>query len=106
MTRRDRQPVHLTLRRDWILGFILIVGTFLVYQPVWHAGFMWDDDAMVTNNPLIRAPGGLWRIWLTTDANDYFPVTYSYLWLGWRLWGANAGNYHLLNIAFHALGAV
>ena len=30
--------------RDWLWGLILILFVILAYTPVWHAGFIWDDD--------------------------------------------------------------
>jgi len=32
----------------WLPALILIAATLIAYQPVWHAGFIWDDDAYVT----------------------------------------------------------
>src|SRR6266566_5078650 len=46
-------------------GLLLIAATILVYQPVWHAGFIWDDDVYVTENRLLTAPDGLRRIWFS-----------------------------------------
>src|SRR5207247_9883886 len=92
--------------RDWLWGLVLIAATFLAYLPVWHAGFVWDDSAMLTENPLIKAKDGLWRIWFTTQPVDYFPLTYSSLWIEWRLWGMHPLGYHLVNVLLHALNAV
>jgi protein O-mannosyl-transferase len=92
--------------RAWGAGFILVLLTFAVYQPAWYAGFIWDDDLMLTHNPVIHAPEGLLAIWFSTQLPDYFPFTSSTLWLEWRLWGENAACYHLVNIALHAISAV
>ncbi len=93
-------------QRSWLLGLLLVAVTFIAYVPVWHAGFIWDDDAFLTENPLIRLPGGLYRIWCTTAAPDYFPATSTTLWLEWRLWGANPLGYHLVNLLLHAASAL
>ena len=90
----------------WLFGTLLVVATFIAYLPVWRAGFIWDDDTFVWRNPLIQSPGGLSRLWFTTAAPDYFPLTSTTLWLEWRLWGANPLGYHLVNVLLHALSAV
>lgn len=92
--------------KDWLLAAVLVVAVFLVYQPVWHGGFIWDDDLFLTNNPLIKAPDGLYGFWFTAKPPDYFPLTSSMLWVEWRLWGLNAIGYHLVNILLHGISAV
>src|ERR1700761_2829477 len=58
--------------QDWIPGLLLLLAVFLAYQPVWQAGFIWDDDGRVTANPCIVGPLGLKEIW-TTSAADLCP---------------------------------
>ncbi len=93
-------------RRPWLLALVLVVTTFVAYQPVWHAGFIWDDDDLITQNPMIRASDGLQRIWFTTQAKDYYPLTWSLCWLEWRFWGNRAVGYHVVNILLHAANAL
>jgi tetratricopeptide (TPR) repeat protein len=92
--------------KGWLLAAVLVVAVFLVYQPVWHGGFIWDDDSFLTDNPLIKAHDGLYGFWFTDKPPDYFPLTSSMLWLEWRLWGLNAIGYHLVNILLHGFSAV
>jgi tetratricopeptide (TPR) repeat protein len=89
-------------RRPTVRAFALIGLCFLVYAPALRAGFVWDDDTMLTANPLIHAADGLRRIWFTTQPADYWPVTYTSLWLEWRCWGLHAAGYHAINILLHA----
>jgi tetratricopeptide (TPR) repeat protein len=92
-------------RRLWPLALLGVVAT-IAYLPLYRAGFIWDDDSMLTANPLIRSSDGLYQFWLTRHAVDYWPVTYSTLWLEWRLWGLHPLGYHLTNLALHVTEAV
>lgn len=85
---------------------IILCLTVLVYLPVLGAGFVWDDDLFLTENPLIRADDGLCRFWCTTEPPDYFPLVSSLLWVEWRLWGLEPRGYHAVNALFHALSSV
>jgi tetratricopeptide (TPR) repeat protein len=86
----------------WLIGVLLMLGVFLVYLPVWRAGFIWDDDQVLLTNPLIHRPDGWLKVWFNTD----FPLALTSLWLEWRLWGAQPLGYHLVNVALHAASAV
>jgi len=92
-------------RQDWFLGLILLVAVFLVYQPVWYAGFVWDDDTMVTANPCIVGPLGLKEIW-TTSAADICPLTLTTFWVEHLLWGVQPLGYHLVNVLQHGACAI
>src|SRR5262245_38566269 len=80
---------------------LIILATCLAYRPALQGDFIWDDDLLVTNNPLILAPDGLSRIWFTTEPVDYWPVSNSVLWFEWRLWGNSPTGYHVVNLALH-----
>ncbi|MFT3868888.1 MAG: tetratricopeptide repeat protein [Nibricoccus sp.] len=93
--------------QSWLLGLVLAAMVVLAYQPAWTAGFIWDDDDYVTNNPLLSAPDGLWRIWFSTDSpSQYFPLTYSSFRLQYSLWQLNPAGYHWVNILLHAVNAL
>jgi hypothetical protein len=69
---------------------VIVLMTLLVYIPAMRAGFIWDDDLFLTENPLIKADDGLYHYWFSTKAPDYFPLVSTSLWLEWRLFGMNA----------------
>ena len=81
---------------------LLTLAVLAAYGPAYQAGFVWDDDSLVTKNALVLAADGLFRIWFTTQPIDYWPLTNSSFWLEWRLWGPHAAGYHLTNILLHA----
>ena len=84
----------------------MVAITLAVYSPALRGGFIWDDDVLITENRMVTASDGLHRIWFTTEAPDYFPLTSSLWWLEWRLWGNSATGYHAVNVLFHAVNAV
>jgi tetratricopeptide (TPR) repeat protein len=86
-------------RHEWIGGAVLIFAVVLAYQPVWWAGYIWDDE-LVTANPCIIGPLGLKEIW-TTSAADICPLTLSTFWAEHALWGLNPLPYHLVNVFLH-----
>jgi protein O-mannosyl-transferase len=93
--------------RSTILGAgILILVVFAVYWPAMRGEFVFDDSALVTENHMIQADNGLYRIWFTTESADCWPITYSALWFQWRMWGNHATGYHVVNIALHAADVV
>jgi tetratricopeptide (TPR) repeat protein len=84
-----------------------VVATFLVYLPVWHAGFIWDDDAYVTENATLRSLAGLWQMWFNVNAlPQYYPLVHTTYWLEYHLWGLQPLGYHLDNVLLHALAAI
>ena len=89
----------------WPAAAILLV-TAVAYLPAMHAGFVWDDDHYVTENPLLTAPDGLWRIWFSLHRqSQYFPLTFTTLRLEHMLWGLNPVGYHAVNVLLHGVNA-
>lgn len=80
-----------------------MLAVFVVYSPVLDAGYIWDDDVLVSENRALRSLCGLWRIWLEPGATaQYYPGTYTSFWLEYQTWGLNPAASHLLNIFLHA----
>ncbi len=89
------------------LGLVLVLAVFAAYWPALNAGFVWDDDAYVVQNPLLTAPDGLWRIWFSLHyQSQYFPLTYTTLRIEHALWGLDARGYHFVNVLLHAANAL
>ena len=93
--------------RAALAGALLVAAVVFSYQPAWHAGFIWDDNDYVTENPLLTAPDGLHRIWFSTDSpSQYFPMVYTTFRAERRLWDLNASGFHWVNILLHATNAL
>ena len=97
-----------TSRSRLLLGSLCLVGcTFVAYLPATRNGFIWDDDAYITENPTLTAPDGLSRIWLDMRASpQYYPLTFSLFYLEKHLWGLKPSGFHLVNISLHACNAL
>jgi protein O-mannosyl-transferase len=76
-----------------------------VYWPALHGGFVLDDE-LLTQDKLIKAPDGLYRLWFTTEPADYWPVTSSSFWFEWRLWGDKPTGYHITNLVLHIVDSL
>ena len=89
-------------------GCVLIaLLTFVAYLPAIRGGFIWDDDAYVTENPLLTAPDGLNRIWFTAhQESQYFPLVFTTLRFEYKLWRLNPLGYHVVNVLLHIVNAL
>jgi tetratricopeptide (TPR) repeat protein len=93
-------PLQNGLSANWLPGLALLIAVVLTYTPVWHAGFIWDDDLHVTANPAIIGPLGVKEIW-TTSAAQYYPLVLTTFWVEHALWGLQPLPYHLVNVLMH-----
>ncbi|MBF0450573.1 MAG: tetratricopeptide repeat protein [Candidatus Magnetomorum sp.] len=60
----------------------------------------------VIHNPLMKSFTGLFHIWFSTQPIDYYPLTYSSIWLDYHLWGLSATGYHGVNLLLHCANAL
>ena len=84
-------------------SLVLTCAILWIYTPVLNGEFLWDDISLITNNWMIQAGSldSLAAIWVEPDGADYFPLTYSVLWLEWITFGSDPFGYHLINVLFH-----
>jgi tetratricopeptide (TPR) repeat protein len=88
-------------------GLLLLAATVAAYVPALSAGYIWDDDDHITDNPVLRDAAGLRRIWIDLRAlPQFYPLTHTTFWIEYQLWGDQPFGYHLVNILLHALNAV
>lgn len=88
-------------------ALFLVLAIFISYWPALHGDFIWDDDAYVTQNPLLTAPDGLQRIWFSFyHQSQYFPLVYTTFRIEYALWGLRPMGYHLVNILLHSANAL
>src|SRR5207248_417539 len=89
-----------------LLGaIVLLLLVFLVYARVGAAGFIWDDESHLTQNPCIVGPLGLGDIWTSASA-FYYPLVLTTFWILHHFVGLNPLPYHILNVTFHGASAL
>ena len=109
-----REPKKATERgrvasRSWwdlIFAALLIIVTFLVYQPAWRGKPILDDTMHVTNTIELRSINGLVHLWIDPPTNrQYHPLLDTVYWIEDKLWGESLLRYHLVNISLHLVAA-
>jgi protein O-mannosyl-transferase len=92
-------------QRDCLLALLLIALVFVAHARVFTAGFIWDDESHLTQNPCIVGPLGLKEIWTTARA-VYYPLVLTSFWALHKLVGLAPWPYHVLNVLLHAGSAI
>jgi tetratricopeptide (TPR) repeat protein len=88
-------------------AFVLAAIALVAHWPATWGEFIWDDDQYVQNNPTLRTPEGLTRIWGEPGATpQYYPLVFTTFWLEYRFWGDQPAGYHIVNLLLHAANAM
>jgi tetratricopeptide (TPR) repeat protein len=109
MPRADPGPRRAASKRassGLLLGLLLGVLTLFAYFPATAAGFVWDDDLYLTQNPCLRDWRGLARLWIPGNTVQYYPAVFTTFWVEQRVFGLEPAGYHIVNVVLHALNAV
>src|SRR5437899_5592828 len=99
------QPRRPLWEQRWLWGLFLIALVLIAYARVFRAGFIWDDESHLTQNPCIVGPLGLKEIWTSTRA-VYYPLVLTSFWGLHKLVGLSPPPYHILNVLMHVASAV
>lgn len=92
--------------RPILVGLLLTLLVCFAYLPAFRAGFIWDDDNYITQNPNLHDLPGLVRTWTQPySLPQYYPLVHTTYWLEQHLWGLRPAGYHTVNILLHALNA-
>jgi tetratricopeptide (TPR) repeat protein len=99
--------------RDTLLhAAIIVLAVLWIYSPVYHpyfpADWLWDDDQLLTANATVQSTtaASLAKLWFNPDGADYFPLSYSALWMQWPLFNMWPTGYHLTTILLHIAGSL
>lgn len=91
---------------------LLLAAVLIAYWPAMRdGGWIWDDDAHVTNNPALRNPDGLRKIWTNPKAvptHQYYPLVHTTFWLQYPRDGSplDPMPFHVANVLLHATSAI
>ena len=93
-----------------IVYIVLMLATLAVFWQVNQYGFInLDDPIYVTENSHIQSGftlEGIRWAFSTTYAEFWHPLTWLSLMLDYKLYGLNAGGYHLTNLILHILSTL
>jgi len=93
--------------RKLLLGFALVAAVVAAYLPALEAGFVWNDDTYLTENPALDSLEGLKLVWTEPRASEqYYPMVFTTYWIEKRLWSLHPFGYHLVNVLLHAGSAL
>lgn len=92
-----------TMQNILIRAAVIMLAGLWIYSPAYHGDWLWDDDVLLTANPTVQSGtlAGLLKIWFNPDGLDYFPLSYSLMWLQCQFFGAASTGYHITTILLH-----
>ncbi len=94
---------------DFLLhAAIIVLAGLWIYAPAYHGDWLWDDDQLLTQNPVVQSGSlkGLAKLWFYPDGADFFPLSYTALWAQWPFFGPRPTGYHVTTILLHLSGAL
>lgn len=89
-----------------LTGLALVALAVACYLPALNGAPIWDDVQFLFESRILEGDGALYRIWLTTENHDYWPVTYSWFLLFRSVFGQSPLPYHLANTLLHAVNGL
>jgi len=61
-------------RPRFLQTVLIIAAGFWVFSPALHGDGLWDDNVLITANPLMNDPDGLGKIWFRPGILiDFYP---------------------------------
>jgi len=110
--KNNRIPITDILSDKWrntiIVGLILTLTFILFYKVVDFQFVLWDDNAYITENELIRDLSweGLKNIFTTPVIGMYNPVIFLIYAIIYKFWGLDPGAFHFFNLIFHLMATI
>jgi len=86
----------------------IVLAALWIYSPAYHGDWLWDDDQLLTQNPVVQSGSlqGLARLWFHPAGADFFPLSYTALWAQWPFFRLEPTGYHVTTIVLHICGSL
>ncbi|NBP51433.1 MAG: hypothetical protein EBU70_09720, partial [Actinobacteria bacterium] len=84
----------------------LLLAALLAYLPALDAGWIWDDDSYVLENPVVQRPDGILHAWVPGSTPQWYPLVFASFWVQHAVHGLEPFGYHLANVLLHAASGV
>jgi len=86
---------------------VIAVAVLVIYWPILHGGWLWDDDWYITANALMNDPWRVWKAFFEPGSFvEYYPLQQTIQWAQWQLWGNDTFGYHVTNVLLHIANAL
>ena len=111
---RQQSPTHSPQLspsvKQFALAVLLAVGTYCLYAPVLHNGFInYDDQVYVYDNPQVAnglSVDGLKWAFTTTEQNNWHPLTWMSHMFDVSVYGLRPGGHHFTSLLLHIANAL
>jgi Flp pilus assembly protein TadD len=99
------------LRNDWLRILLLIFIGFAARTPALSGQFVWDDEFLARDNPLIKSPLLIFEafrhhLFLDSYAGHYRPMQNISFMADYFFWNSNVYGFHLTNVILHLSSGV
>ena len=99
-----KAAVPIKIRKFYWMPALCMILAFVVYSPVFNAGFVnWDDDDYVLKNHSITSFENLKEIITQPVQGNFHPLTMLTLAMNYAISGQEARSYHSVNLLIHLL---
>jgi len=112
MKKEKKQSPERLIPHYLTLITIIIIG-FIVYHNSLKCGFVFDDNVLITDNPLIKNFSYIKDIFTThlfhgsgVYSNFYRPIQSLSFMLDYHFWALEPAGYHIVNVLIHILNAI
>ena len=102
----DRPAPAFRARAAFLAAAALLAAAVLAYLPALDAGWIWDDDSYVLENPVVQRPDGILHAWVPGSTPQWYPLVFASFWVQHAVHGLEPFGYHLANVLLHAASGV